>query len=279
MSGRDFLSEMARRSRARARSARRLESESALLTRARACAAPPPLRIAEFDVIAELKMRSPALGELQSTAFDKHSQIQAYGRGGACAVSVLTEPEEFHGTLTDLEEAATLLRAFDVPVMRKDFLTEPYQLLEARAAGAGGALVIVTMLDDRTVGELLSCAAELGLFVLLEGFDASDLERIAQLSAAADPERVLAGVNCRNLKTLQVDFERFIELSPALPRQLRCVAESGIAGTADVQTVAELGYCLALVGSALMIDGDAETRLRELIQAGRDALTGTVSAR
>jgi len=278
MSGRDFLEQMAEASRARARGARSRESESALLARARACPAAPPLRVAEFDVIAELKMRSPAAGELQSTAFDKQAQIEAYGRGGACAVSVLTEPEQFRGSLADLEDAAAHLRRYDIPAMRKDFITEPYQLLEARAAGAGGALIIVTMLDDGTVGELLDCAAELGLFVLLEGFDAGDLQRIAQLTAATDPERVLAGVNCRDLKTLHVDFERFAALAPALPGRLRSVAESGVGSAADVRSIAALGYRLALIGSALMSGGDAATRLHELINAGRTAAAAARAA-
>ena len=271
MKGRDFLGDMARRSRARVRAARRGESEAALLARAQASPAAAPLELAAFDVIAELKMRSPALGELQGAAFDKRALIEAYGHGGACAVSVLTEPEEFNGSLADLHDAAAILRECGVPAMRKDFITEPYQLLEARAAGAGGALIIVTMLDDDTVVELLECARELGLFVLLEGFDAGDLERIARLTPQADPERVLAGVNCRDLTTLNVDFERFAELADALPAGLRCVAESGTREAADITRVAGLGYRLALVGSALMTTGDARTALRTFIEAGRSA--------
>jgi indole-3-glycerol phosphate synthase len=162
--------------------------------------------------------------------------------------------------------------------MRKDFLTEPYQLLEARAAGAGGALIIVTMLDDATVGEMLACADELGLFVLLEGFDSADLERIAELGATADPQRVLAGVNCRDLKNLQVDFDRFASLAEALPQRLHCVAESGVSSPEDIRTVAELGYRLALVGSALMTTGNPAAALREFISAGRDAGTTRASA-
>jgi len=278
MSGRDFLRKMARRSRARVAAARAQESEAALLARARQRGKPPPLRLAAFDVIAELKLRSPAVGELQSTTFDKHAQIQAYGRGGACAVSVLTEPEEFHGRLSDLEEAAAILRSFDVPAMRKDFITEPYELIEARAADAGGALIIVTMLDDATVGELLDCAAELGLFVLLEGFDVDDLERIARLTETADPARVLAGVNCRDLRTLHVDFARFGTLAASLPVHLRGVAESGVGSPADVAGVAELGFRLALVGSALMTHRDPEARLRDFLRAGRAAATKAESA-
>ena len=125
------------------------------------------------------------------------------------------------------------------------------------------------MLEDATVRELLACARELDLFVLLEGFDASDLERIASFGAEADSSRVLAGVNCRDLKSLQVDFQRFATLAEMLPRDMRCVAESGVAGIDDIATVAGLGYRLALVGSALMTTGNPEATLREFVAAGR----------
>jgi indole-3-glycerol phosphate synthase len=272
MNGGDFLERMARRSRQRAQAARRRESERALLERALATPAPPRLQLSSFDIIAELKLRSPASGELQNQTFDKEHQILAYARGGACAVSVLTEPDEFRGSLADLGDAAAALHEFDVPAMRKDFLTEPYQLLEARAAGAGGALVIVTMLEDATVRELLACAFELGLFVLLEGFDAEDLGRIALLTEHADAENVLAGVNCRDLRDLQVDFGRFETLSAALPKHVRCVAESGVSGPDDVRTLPRLGYRLALVGSALMTAGAPEKTVREFIAAGRSSV-------
>lgn len=270
MKGLDFLGEMARRSAERVRAARAQESEAALHDRALNTPPAPELSLDAFDIIAELKLRSPAIGELQDDSFDRNAQITAYARGGACAVSVLTEPTEFHGKLADLQDAAATLREFNVPAMRKDFLTEPYQLLEARAAGAGGALVIVTMLEDAMVSELLACAHELGLFVLLEGFESADLERIVRLTEHADPAAVLAGVNCRDLRNLQVDFARFGSVAPALPRRLRCVAESGVATSADVRTVAEQGYRLALVGSALMTSGTPETTLREFVTIGRE---------
>src|SRR5690606_20705030 len=135
-----FLARMAEASRERVRRAKRRESERALLARAGATAPPPPLALKDFDVIAELKLRSPAAGALTMDAFDWPKQVKAYADGGAAAVSVLTEPTEFQGELTHLEGAAKLLRPFGVPTMRKDFLTDPYQVLEARAAGAGGVL-------------------------------------------------------------------------------------------------------------------------------------------
>jgi indole-3-glycerol phosphate synthase len=161
------------------------------------------------------------------------------------------------------------------PVMRKDFLTDPYQVLEARAAGAGGVLVILAMLDDATVRSLVDCARRYGMFVLLEAFDRADLERLAAYDApAVDGPRVLAGVNCRDLRDLKVRFERFAELAPHLPRHLPAVAESGIGSVADVETVVDAGYRLALVGSSLMLAADPAAALAELIATGRAAVAG-----
>jgi indole-3-glycerol phosphate synthase len=156
--------------------------------------------------------------------------------------------------------------------MRKDFLTEPYQVLEARAAGAGGVLVILAMLDDATVRALVDCARRLGLFVLLEAFDRADLERLEPYDAPQPAGlQVLAGVNCRDLRDLDVRFERFAELGPHLPRHLPVVAESGIGTTADVEAVVAAGYRLALVGSALMRAHEPAAALAGLVAAGRAA--------
>jgi indole-3-glycerol phosphate synthase len=271
-----FLERMANASRERVRAARALESEATLERRALATPPPPPLTLAGFDVIAELKLRSPAAGGLAAGDFDRGAQLRAYARGGAAAVSVLTEPTEFKGELAHLVDAAQLLRTARRPVMRKDFVTDPYQVLEARAAGAGGVLVIVTMLDDATVRALVDCAQRCGLFVLLEAFDRADLERLAQFDRpSANPSiegaQLLAGVNCRDLRDLDVRFERFVELAPYLPRHLPAVAESGIATAADISAVARAGYKLALVGSALMRAGDPAAAIAELIAAGRAA--------
>jgi indole-3-glycerol phosphate synthase len=268
-----FLERMAEASRARVRAACERETEAALERRARATPPPPALALRGFDVIAELKLRSPAAGGLASESFDKTAQLAGYAQGGAAAVSVLTEPTEFKGELADLVEAAKLLRAARVPAMRKDFVTAPYQVLEARAAGAGGVLVIVTMLDDATVRALVDCALSLGLFVLLEAFDRADLARLAPFdSPRAGGPPVLAGVNCRDLRDLNVRFERFAELAPWLPRHLPTVAESGIATADDIRNVAGAGYRLALVGSSLMRARDPSAALASLIAAGRAAV-------
>jgi indole-3-glycerol phosphate synthase len=270
-----FLARMAESSRARVRAARELESEAALERRALAAAAAPPLNLDRFDVFAELKLRSPAAGGLAGGDFDKSAQLTSYARGGAAAVSVLTEPTEFHGELAHLADAARLLAGERLPTMRKDFLTDPYQVLEARAAGAGGVLVIVAMLDDATVRALVDCARRCGMFVLLEAFDRADLERLAayDVPPVGDPP-ILAGVNCRDLRDLDVRFERFAELSSHLPRHLPAVAESGIASASDVASIADSGFTLALIGSALMQSADPEGTLAECLAAGRAAVTG-----
>jgi indole-3-glycerol phosphate synthase len=268
-----FLARMAEASRARVRLARALESEAALERRALAVPPPPALALDGFDVIAELKLRSPAAGALAGGGFALDAQLAAYAQGGAAAISVLTEPTEFHGELAHLAAAAASLATARRPAMRKDFLVDPYQVLEARAAGAGGVLVILAMLDDAAVRALVDCARRLGLFVLLEAFDRADLERLEAYDAphAAGP-RILAGVNCRDLRDLEVRFERFAELGAHLPRHLPAVAESGIGTPADVEAVVEAGFCLALVGSALMRAAQPAAALAALIAAGRAAV-------
>lgn len=268
-----FLTRMAAASRERVRAARAAEGEAALERRALSKPAPPPLTLAGFDVIAELKLRSPAAGGLASPAFDARAQLTQYARGGAAAVSVLTEPTEFRGELAHLSAAAETLEAFARPAMRKDFLTDPYQVLEARAAGAGGVLVILAMLDDATVRDLVDCAQRLGMFVLLEAFDRADLERLALYDGPhAGNAPVLAGVNCRDLRDLNVRFERFAELAPYLPRHLPTVAESGIGSGADIEAVAAAGYRLALIGSSLMRSPEPEAALGAWLAAGRAAV-------
>lgn len=271
--GESFLGRMAKSSRERVREARKREPEGALLARALATPAPPPLRLGEFGMIAELKYRSPAAGSLAAQDFDGDAQVRAYGSGAAAAVSVLTEPEEFRGSLDDLRNAAESLTAYRIPAMRKDFLTDPYQVLEARAAGAGGVLVIVTMLDDAEVADLLACAAQCGLFVLLEGFDEADLERIGGIGAPPDgAASLLCGVNCRDLRDLAVNRDRFRLLAPYLPPHLPAVAESGIEGAEDIAAVASIGYRAALVGSALMQAADASRALAAMTAAGTQAV-------
>ena len=234
-----------------------------------------PLSLGRFDVIAEIKDRSPAEGELATASRSREVQARSYAEGGAAAISVLTEPSRFSGSLAHLEDVVATVP--DTPVMRKDFLVEPIQILEARAAGASGVLLIATMLDDRKLREMLDCAYEHDLFVLLESFDEQDLARAAKLlDNSSDQNRaangqLLYGVNTRNLRTLHVDPNRLRNLASALPNA-RCVAESGLHNADDAASVAEYGYELALVGTALMRSDDPAALVRAMREAGSERL-------
>ena len=270
----DFLTEMAAASAQRVHAARRTVPEGRLAEQAREVPCPPLLRLdpSGFDLIAELKLRSPAAGALAGSEEPLAQRLIAYARAGAAAVSVLTEPTRFDGSLAQLNEAAQQLAPLGLPVMRKDFLVDPYQLLEARAAGASGALVIVRMLPRAMLDALIERAATLGLFVLLEAFDARDLAVMRELTAThGGSATLLAGINCRDLATLEVVPGRLVELAPLLPRDVPCVAESGVASAADAARVAAAGYRLALVGSALMRSDDTAALAQALILAGRAA--------
>ena len=235
-----------------------------------------PLKLGAFDVIAEIKDRSPAEGELTGQGVDRTSRARQYAAGGAAAISVLTEPSRFDGSLEHLAEVAAAVP--DTPVMRKDFLVDPVPILEARGAGASGVLLIAAMLDDGQLRAMLDCAAEQGMFVLLESFDEDDLARSSKLldnqsdRERADAGQLLFGVNTRNLRTLHVDPERLRKLAPALPAG-RCVAESGLHNESDAADVAGLGYRLALVGTALMRSEDPAGLVAAMREAGSARLT------
>jgi indole-3-glycerol phosphate synthase len=230
-----------------------------------------PLQLGAFDVIAEIKGRSPAEGALAGIDLDRAAQARQYTAGGAAAISVLTEPSRFDGALGHLEDVVAAVP--DTPVMRKDFLVEPVQVLEARKAGASGVLLIAAMLSDAKLRAMLDTAFEPGMFVLLEAFDEHDLARSAALlENPRDRERaaagkLLIGVNTRNLRTLEVDSARLERLAPLLPAA-RAVAESGLATSDDAAAVAEWGYSLALVGSALMRSADPAGLVAAMRAAG-----------
>ena len=161
---------------------------------------------------------------------------------GAAAISVLTEPTRFDGELSHLREVTAALKG-RMPAMRKDFLVDPYQLYEARIAGAGGVLVILRMLEPAQVAALLETATELRLFVLLEAFDEADLRFAATLLRDYGARlQLLVGVNCRDLGTLQVVPGRLDALAPSLPHGVPCVAESGVESGADAARLARAGY-------------------------------------
>lgn len=268
----DFLAGMAQASRARVARARALCNDAALQALALARPEPPRLQLsmAGFDLIAEVKRRSPAVGQLDAAGEDIGARARDYARAGAAVISVLTEPSRFDGELAHLVQVVAALEG-RVPAMRKDFLVDPYQVYEARAAGAGGVLVILRMLEPQAVAALLDAATQSGMFVLLEAFDAADLEFARSLIGDyAQRLPLLAGVNCRDLTTLQVVPGRLEALAPLLPGDIPCVAESGVENGADAQRLAAAGYRLALVGSALMRAANRVSLARELLQAGRE---------
>jgi indole-3-glycerol phosphate synthase len=217
----------------------------------------PDLRGSGSSVIAEVKRRSPSKGDLAEIA-DPASLARHYAAGGAAAISVLTEERRFAGTLDDLRAVRA---AVDTPLLRKDFLVEPYQVLEARAAGADLVLLIVAALDDDTLRRLHDLAGELGLTTLVEVHDEAETARAVDLGAE------LVGVNARNLRTLDVDPDTFGRLAPlalsgGADRVL--VAESGISGPVDVKRYVAEGARAVLVGEALVKDGDPEGAVRAM---------------
>ncbi len=267
---------MAQASRQRADAARASRPAAELRRRVAQLPPPPPLRLSAqgFDLIAELKLRSPALGTLRDArGEDIPARVLDYAAAGAAAVSVLTEPSRFDGSLRHLEQAATALAPRSVPVMRKDFLVDPYQVLEARAAGAGGVLVILRMLEPPVLEALVDEALALQMFVLLEAFDEADAD-LAQALVEARPQAgdaLLVGLNCRDLVTLQVVPGRLEALVDRLPARAPRVAESGLETAADAARLAARGYDLALVGGALMREGDPRRLAGEMLAAARAA--------
>ena len=271
-----LLADMAVSSAQRSREAQARTSESVLRAH---CATLPPvsrptLSADGFDVIAELKLRSPSLGDLSAQTLDPVARLAGYARGGAAICSVLTEPSRFDGRLEHLRVAAEALAPHGVPAMRKDFLVDPYQVLEARAHGAGGVLLIVRMVERPRLVAMLDEAAAQGLFVLLEAFDADDLRVASELARERRDrdEQVLIGLNCRDLETLEIDFGRFERLRDRLPSEWPAVAESGVTDGPDAARVAALGYRLALVGTSLMRGADPAEGVRTLLDAGRGAV-------
>ncbi|MBM9460518.1 indole-3-glycerol phosphate synthase TrpC [Nocardioides sp. zg-536] len=205
----------------------------------------PHFRDAASSVIAEVKRKSPSKGELADIP-DPAALAREYAAGGAAAISVLTEQRRFSGSLEDLRAVRA---AVDVPLLRKDFIVTRYQLLEARAAGADLALLIVASLPGDLLDRLHDYARELGLTVLVEVHDEAETERAVELGAE------LIGVNARNLKTLAVDPDTFGRLAPLVPADRVLVAESGIAGPTDVQRFVDEGARAVLVGEALVKQG------------------------
>lgn len=268
----DFLAGMAASSRERSRAARERMPERELRARIADVPSAPALRLDAFDLIAEVKLRSPAAGLLKEAgAEDIGARVRAYARAGAAAVSILTEPSRFDGSLADLEKGAQALRPLSVPAMRKDFLVDAYQVLEGRVAGAGGVLAILRMLDGPSLEQLIDTALEQRMFVLLEAFDEADIELARTLIDARRAHRdlLLVGVNSRDLVTLEVVPGRLDALAASLPTDVKRVAESGVATAQDAARAAACGYDLALVGSALMSAADPAALAGDMLAAAR----------
>jgi indole-3-glycerol phosphate synthase len=276
----DFLAGMAESSRARSAAAQMKVSERELRARIADLPATPTLKLGAFDLIAEVKLRSPAVGLLKdATQEDIGARVGIYAGAGAAAVSILTEPSRFDGSLDDLAAGARSLAPLNVPAMRKDFLVDAYQVLEGRLAGAGGVLAIIRMLPLRDLERLIDAALELSMFVLLETFDALDIELAHTLVAARRGHRhlLLVGVNSRDLTTLKVVPGRLDALASSLPGDVKRVAESGVATAEDAARMAACGYDLALVGSALMSASEPAGLARAMLAEGRAAV-GTRAA-
>jgi indole-3-glycerol phosphate synthase len=221
----------------------------------------PAFRAPGVSVIAEVKRRSPSKGDLAPIA-DPAALAGAYADGGAAAISVLTEERRFGGSLADLRAVRA---AVDVPLLRKDFVVAPYQVFEARAAGADLVLLIVAALPDHDLAALHGLAHDLGMTVLVEVHDEAEADRATALGTP------LIGVNARDLKTLEVDPDAFARVAAVLPEGAVKVAESGIGGLEDVARVAAAGADVVLVGEALVRHGDPRSAVAALTTVGAAA--------
>lgn len=244
----------------RARRAYRPESELKDLIDAR----PPARDVFNFlapgegvHIIAEIKRKSPSKGALAEIP-DPVKLASAYQRGGASVISVLTEQQRFGGSLEDLDEVSS---SVDIPVLRKDFLAEDYQILEARAFGADLVLLIMAGLSNSLVVDLQGLAQSLGMAALVEAHSAEEVERAVECGAS------IIGVNARNLRTFELDSSLFSTLRPLIPAGVIAVAESAVATSQDVTRYRVAGADAVLVGEALVTEGDPESRVREFRQS------------
>jgi indole-3-glycerol phosphate synthase len=208
-----------------------------------------------ISLIAEMKRASPSRGDIRPGA-RVADIVRAYEESGARAVSVLTEPRWFGGSLDDLAEARA---AVELPIIRKDFLVDPYQLVEARVAGADAALLIVAALGRERLEEMMQAAAELGLDTLVEVHDEDEVEVAVEAGAE------IIGINNRDLHSLEVDLRTTFRLLADVPAGTVVVAESGISGRGDVRELEDAGVDAILVGEALMRVDDPRRAVEELL--------------
>lgn len=232
--------------------------EGSLLLRTRAL--PPPidleaaLRKPGMSLIAEVKRRSPSAGDIAEV--DPGAQAERYERGGAAAVSVLTEPRFFGGSLSDVR---SVRRHTALPILRKDFIVHPAQVIEARAEGADAVLLIAAALTASEIDELRAVASDLGMAALVETHSREDLAK------ALEAEARIVGVNARDLETLQVDVDAALALAREVPPDTVLVFESGVSRREDVVRAEEAGADAVLVGEALMRARSPELQIRKLL--------------
>ena len=212
----------------------------------------------DMNVIAEVKRSSPSKGLLAEIS-DPASLASQYEEAGAAVVSVLTEQRRFGGSLNDLD---AVRKAIDIPILRKDFMVDEYQFLEARAHGADVVLLIVAALSKNQLKDFYDLTIELGMAALFEVHTHAELED----AMAVEPR--IVGVNSRNLKTLEVSAQAFAEIIPTIPAGLIRVAESGISNRSDVEFAQRAGATAILVGEALVKSGDPVNSMHELLGEG-----------
>jgi len=214
-------------------------------------------------IIAECKRRSPSRGVLRQN-YEPAAIAKRYAASGAAAISVLTEPSFFDGSLDHLRAVRD---AVDLPLLRKDFIVNEYQIVEARAAGADAVLLIVAALDDETLVRLIGVAGAYGLASLVEVHDAQEVRRA--LAAGAD----IIGVNSRNLRTLEMSGTAFDELAALLPPPVTAVAESGIKSGEDIARLRARRYQAFLIGERFMAEDDPGRGLAALVSSAQAAVT------